>query len=409
MPGFNPPQRRHDIDALRALAFGLLILYHLSMVYVQDWGFHIKSSYLAEWLQWPMLLVNRWRMDLIFLISGMSTTMLLQKLQARQALGMDSRFFRQRSVRLILPLLFGMAVVVPVQPYCQGVMNGLVEPGFWQFIVHYYSGYHWPAKAFDGWEHGFTWNHLWYLVYLWLYTSVLLLGRQAARIPALGAIAVRCRQAFLGLRGWRLIMVPATLIFIWVAALQMRFPENHALTHDWYAHAIYFTMFIFGWWLGSDTAIWTELARLRKPALVSALILFAAYKAGGELLVEYPPIWQLWAIWGIRALFTWSMLCAVLGWGHALLNRPFRWLPWANQAVYPWYILHQSLIILLAYWLIPLKLGGALEALLVGAGTVLGCWAISSGLVARVGFLRACFGMKPQEKIRATHLSELKI
>ncbi|MFA6986547.1 MAG: acyltransferase, partial [Arenimonas sp.] len=64
--------RRHDIDALRAIAFAVLILYHLSMLYVSEWEWHIKSSYLAEWLQWPMLFTNRWRMDLIFLISGMA-------------------------------------------------------------------------------------------------------------------------------------------------------------------------------------------------------------------------------------------------------------------------------------------------------------------------------------------------
>ena len=69
-----PPSnaRRHDIDALRVIAFGLLILYHVGMVYVDDWGFHIKSPHQWEWLQWPMVAVNRWRMDLIFLISGIA-------------------------------------------------------------------------------------------------------------------------------------------------------------------------------------------------------------------------------------------------------------------------------------------------------------------------------------------------
>ena len=51
--------RRHDIDALRALAFGLLILYHLSMLYVTEWPWHVKSSYLSEALQLPMLMLNR--------------------------------------------------------------------------------------------------------------------------------------------------------------------------------------------------------------------------------------------------------------------------------------------------------------------------------------------------------------
>ena len=74
------PPRRHDIDALRALAFALLILYHWCMLYVggEDWDWHLKSPHLAEWLQLPMLVVNRWRMDLIFLISGLSVHFLLR-------------------------------------------------------------------------------------------------------------------------------------------------------------------------------------------------------------------------------------------------------------------------------------------------------------------------------------------
>ena len=64
--------RRHDIDTLRVLAFGLLIIYHVGMVYVAGWDFHIKSQHLQAWLQWPMVAVNRWRMPLIFMLSGIA-------------------------------------------------------------------------------------------------------------------------------------------------------------------------------------------------------------------------------------------------------------------------------------------------------------------------------------------------
>ena len=75
------------------------------------------------------------------------------------------------------------------------------------------------------------------------------------------------------------------------------------------------------------------------------------------------------------------------------LDRPMPWLGWANEAVYPWYVLHQSLILVLAWWLMPLHLGPVLEPLAVIAGTVLGC-AMLSAAIARVPWLRPCFGMK---------------
>jgi peptidoglycan/LPS O-acetylase OafA/YrhL len=379
-------QRRHDIDALRAIAFATLMVYHLAMLYVFDWDWHLKSSYQSDALQWPMLFLNRWRMDLIFLISGISAAFLLHRSRSGREF---ARFLRQRSARLLWPLLFGIAVVVTIQPYCQGVANGLVEPGFLRFLGRYYSGYPWPAKAFDGWQYGFTWNHLWYLAYLWCYTVLLVLLQPVFATPTLRKV----EQAFTQLRGARLLLWPAMPLLLFTALLLTRFPQTHDLTHDWYAHTVYFTMFIYGWWLGRSEALWVELARLRKVSGVAALLLFAAYLLALKNQSENLPPWELLAIFVFRSLYIWCALCAVLGWGHALLNRPFRWLPWANEAVFPWYMLHQSLIVLLAYWLVPLKLGPVAEPLLVASGTVAGCWALTA-VIRRSRWLRPAFGLK---------------
>jgi peptidoglycan/LPS O-acetylase OafA/YrhL len=382
--------RRHDIDALRALAFGLLILYHLSMLYVTEWGWHVKSSYLSEALQIPMLMLNRWRMDLIFLISGISTAFLMQ-----HTTGIGD-FLRQRNGRLLLPLVFGIVVVVPIQPYAEGVTHGVVQPGFLQFLARYYTGAAWPEHAFAGWQHGYTWNHLWYLAYLWCYTLLLALLQPAL---ATGA-GQRLQASFTGLRGARLLLMPALPLLLYAVALQARFPGTNDLVHDWYLHPVYFTIFVYGWCLALSSALWAELLRLRFAALGLALASGAVYlalvlwfKAGDDVSTA-----TQWLIWGMRTVYVWTTLCAILGWGHALLNRPFRWLPWATEAVYPWYILHQSLIVLLAYWLVPLQLGPATEPLLVGLGTVLGCWLLTSGLIVRTPWLRPLFGLKSLRK-----------
>jgi hypothetical protein len=377
-------KRRHDIDALRAFAFASLILYHVCMFYVADWGWHVKSRYTPEWLQWPMLFMNRWRMDLIFLVSGVSTAFLLRK-SAR------GDFFRQRSWRLLLPLFFGMIVIVPLQPYCQGVANRLVEPGFWTFLMRYYSGYPWPAHAFDGWEHGFTWNHLWYLAYLWTYSMLLL-----AALPMFtSAWGRRVQSVFQALRGPRLLIWPAAPLLLYAAALQTRFPQTHDLIHDWYWHPVYATMFIYGWWLGQSDEIWQELSRLRRIALAAALCLFAAYLFLVKNQDDNLAPWTWYAILALRSLFIWTMICAVLGWSHALLNRPFRWLDWANESVYPWYILHQTLIVGIGFAIGSLAWGPVLEPICVLAGTVIACWVLNDLLIRRVNFLRPLFGLKP--------------
>jgi peptidoglycan/LPS O-acetylase OafA/YrhL len=379
--------RRHDIDALRAIAFSLLILYHVGMLYVTGWDWHLKSSYTTTALQLPMIFLNRWRMDIIFLISGVATAFMMRSLPA-------GAFVRQRVVRLLLPLTFAMIVVIPVQPYCQGVANGLVEPGFLRFLGRYFTGYHWPRDAFDGWQWGFTWNHLWYLPYLLAYTLVLV-----ALGPVMRSRAGRIlRETFVGLRSWQLLVLPAIPLFIEALLLAQRFPATHALVGDWYNHATYFTVFLYGWWLASASGAWEELARLRRASLAAALATFAAYMA---LRVEHPSPTQLSAVLLLRSLYVWVAISATLGWGHAYLNRPFKWLPFATEAVYPWYVLHQSLIIVIAFWLAPLHVGPVLEPVIVIIGTVAGCWALHVGVIRRFALLRLCFGMKPIERIAA--------
>ena len=383
--------RRHDIDALRALAFALLILYHLCMYYVADWEWHIKSPVTFEWLQLPMILVNRWRMDLIFLISGVASAFLLKPASA-------GRFLASRTLRLLLPLVFGMAVIVPVQPYAQGVSNGLVQPGFGQFLADYYSGKPWPKDAFDGWEHGSTWNHLWYLAYLWVYTIVLaVLARPLESGPAR-----KLRGWFAGLRGAGLVLLPVLPFCLYSFTLQPLFPDNGDFIHDWYRNAVYFTAFLYGYLLAREAGFWAEAMRLRWATLACAVAIFGVRMV---LVAMYPgdtpapaPIEALALV--LRNLYMWSMLLAILGWAHAYLNRPFRWLPWANENVYPWYMLHQSLIIAFAFWLLPLRLPAPAEAALVLSLTVAGCWLVAAS-VRRVRWLRPLFGLKLAARAQA--------
>ncbi|AIF46736.1 acyltransferase family protein [Dyella japonica] len=388
--------RRHDIDALRVLAFGLLIVYHLGMLYVgpaDDWKFHLKSSYIADWLAYPMIASAFWRMDLLFLISGMAVHFL------RGRLSLPALAWK-RTTRLLLPLLFGMAVVIPIQPYVQGVVNGLVAPGFGHFLLRYWTGGPWPAGAFDGWQFGVTWNHLWYLPYVWLYTMLLI-----ALLPALeSSWGQRVIGAIHRLRGWPLLVLPALPLLAYNLWLAARFPQNHAMVGDWYAHACYATMFFYGYAIGTHAELWDELARLRRRSLGMAVFCFAAFLlldrlsdliaiGGGSAPGLAVGRLGMLCMHALRFFYMWSAIAAVLGWGHQYLNRPFRWLPYAREAVFPWYVLHQSVMLAAAYWLLPLKLGPVLEPTLVLAGTVVGCAALHEYVIRRTRWLRPLFGL----------------
>ena len=352
--------RRHDIDALRVLAFGLLILYHVGMFYVADWGWHVKSAYQSEWLQLPMLLSNQWRMPLIFLISGLAVNFVWGKYPA-------GRFALRRTWRLLVPLVFGMAIVVPPQAYFEALGKGAIEPGFLDFMGRYLAFGDFPANAWGGVEIAtWTWNHLWYLPYLLCYTLVLIPLAQLVDGPAAGL-----RDAFRGLRRTWLVLVPIIPLMVYGLVIYPRFPYvSHALFDDWYAHAQYFTFFFYGFLIGRDAGIWTEFARLRKVSLLLAVSGFLTLLLARELFVVGAGAWSDLALVFVVFFNRWIWIVAVLGWGHYLLNRPMKWLPYATEAVYPWYILHQTITVVAGVYLSRLALGPVAEPLLLLLATL---------------------------------------
>jgi len=385
--------RRNDIDAIRVLAFALLILYHVGMFYVADWGWHVKSAYTADWLKIPMLLVNQWRLPLLFLISGAVVHFLLDKVS-------PGRFAWLRTRRLLIPLIFGMLVIVPPQAWLQARDTGAFDGGYIEFLVRYFSFQPWPAGAFDGSDIGITWNHLWFLPYLLSYSLVLALLLPVISTGPVQALLSRIRA----LRGVWLLALPA-LPFVGIQWLLGDFRETHAFFNDPRAHATYGLVFLLGFAIGRDAGLWAELRRMRRIVLPLALTTYAilifirAFGPGvswmlgpvGEALAD--------ALADVVVSFNgWFWLMAVLGWGAHGLNRPFRWLPYATEAVVSWYILHQTITVVLGAALTPYALGPVFEPVLVLGGTIFGCLLIHEFVVRRVGWLRPLFGLKRVER-----------
>jgi len=207
-------------------------------------------------------------------------------------------------------------------------------------------------------------------------------------------------QAAIGrLRGPALLFLPALPLVLWSWLLQARFAETHDLIHDWFIHAEYFSVFLYGHWLGSEAGLWEELKRLRWRSLGLALAVFCAYLPLLKTLPDDAAPILLALTRALRWSYCWLALAAVLGWGHQLLNRPFRWLPYATEAVFPWYMLHQTLIVGLAYLLIPLHLGAVLEPALLVSGTVAGCALLHELLIRRQPRLRPLFGLDMRSKL----------
>src|SRR5262245_56093214 len=179
-----------------------------------------------------MLVLNPWRLALLFLVSGVATRFMLRKTATGALL-------RSRSSRLLVPLLFGMLVIVPPQAYIQIVEALGYHDGFLDFYrKHYFAfGPQFCPKPFIILP---TWNHLWFVVYLWVYTMAL--GVMLLAGPALVGWTERWLAPLFS--GAGLLVVPSLLFAAYRLLLYPNFPSTHALFADWYNHALFATVFL---------------------------------------------------------------------------------------------------------------------------------------------------------------------
>jgi len=384
-----PLQRRYYLDWLRIAAFCLLVLYHVGMYYV-SWDWHINSPRPVAALEPVMLLTAPWRLSLLFLVSGTATAFLVAR--ARRAGPAASRFMGGRSRRLLLPLAMGMLVVVPPQSYFQVLDN--LPGGFHDGYLAFWGRY----LAADG---GFcnaegaclvlpTWNHLWFVAYLWFYTLALwLLLRFAPR--ALAALGERLGRA---LAGPGLLLWPLLYLALARIGLLGAFGSTHALVDDWYNHAQYFALFMLGYLVAMDERVWARTQALRWPALWLALAAwgFLAWYFG-HFTDSVPPEALRQAQRAAWALNQWAAIVAAVGFARRLApgDGPAR--RYLTDAVFPVYILHQTIIIVLAWHLRPLALAPALEGPLLVLLTF-GLSLAGYECVRRVRWLRPLFGLR---------------
>jgi hypothetical protein len=380
--------RRLDLDWLRIAAFGLLILYHVGMFYV-PWDWHIKTDDPVPWLEPVMATVNPWRLTLLFFVSGAATRFMLRKWS-------PWRLLRERAPRLLLPLAFGMLVVVPPQTYVQLDWH-TPAPDVMSFYRSYVTGS-------GGWTvHGATlqtptWNHLWFVAYLLAYTVGLgLLLTVAPRAAlALGRVADRA-----GAHPWTLAFPAA-----WFVGVQLlvapSYPETHAFVGDWTVHAESLAAYLLGFAAAASGTVWTTLAaNCRRWAIVAGLAL-GTYVATLALLVAgligndaARPVLRI----GYGSSQWLCTIAALALAARHLAHRDHAARRYLTEAIFPFYILHQTLIILVAKTLRPLHLPAGIEAAVLIAATAGGCL-IGFEIIRRVGPLRPLFGLNPREMSR---------
>jgi hypothetical protein len=357
-----------------------------------------------------MLVVNPWRLLILFIVSGAATKFMAGKMT-------PAELFRVRSLRLLPPLLFVTAVIVPPMGFVAARQWLHYRGDFLGYLGHYFSVTCHGGNCTIHLGYG----HLWFVAYLLIYT-IGVIGLLAFAPGALGVLQRRLERV---LSGWGLIVWPVAYLALARFALEARFPQSYDVIHDWYAHAIYLGGFLLGFALAKSEDFWAAAERIRWPALVGALSAYVVLIATAIVVLGADFNWasKVAAVRGngadrtpllvfaatLYGLDQWLWIAAAFGFAHRHLRRsdgPVR--RYLTDAIFPFYIIHELTIIVGGYYLAQLGLSLSVEPVILVAATALSC-IVTYEIVRRCSWLRPLFGLKAQagrRKAAGPHLQQ---
>jgi peptidoglycan/LPS O-acetylase OafA/YrhL len=377
-------ERRYDLDWLRLIAIIILLFYHTGMLF-NTWGWHIKNAETSESFRYWMVILHYWRMPLLLFISGAGTYMALGKRT-------PSQFAGERVKRLLIPLVFGMFVIVPPQIYYERIANYASYGEFYKTVFDFVP---YPQGSF-------SWHHLWFVAYLLVYSLIaipILIFLRSPKSTAFKASALRWLGSPAGL-----LLLPAVFILITQIVLRPFFPEEtHALVGDWAFFTFYFCFFVFGMLCYSNPVLWEAIGQNRKHLLVASLLIlvpFYSFYFHLQEIIRLP--WSSDTVeiaFDVSAIFlSWFWVITVIAYGQHYLNRQHPWLSRINEGLYPFYILHQTVIIFLGYYIDQLPWSITAKFWAVSLLTLASCVSFYRVCIRPFNLMRLLFGVKLKTK-----------
>jgi glucan biosynthesis protein C len=393
-------ERRHDIDWLRVFAVALLFFFHTARIFDTE-DFYVKNEQVAEGFSLFVGLIYLWHMPLFFLLSGVGTW------YALRSRGPGGYAF-ERLKRLFIPLIFGSCVIVAPQVYYMHLSglgyNHVAEVNFHDSYLQFYPKFFNGMAPAGNWE----WGHLWFLAYLFTFSL--------AALPLFTYLRKERGQRLIEKLAKR-IERPGVLFLLALpmmaveASLRASYPGLQNLYNDWSNFFFFMLFFIYGYLLCTDDRFWNAVEKQGKPAFLLGTVLVCIYLlvhfVSGLPSRGYTAGFMLFV--AVRALVAWLYVIAALSFGRKYLRFANPTLKYANEAVLPVYVLHQTVIVMLGYYVIRWQAGMMPKYFFITFASVAVTMALYDALVRRLSFLRFLFGMRakktkylPQTSISST-------
>ncbi|QIP17535.1 acyltransferase family protein [Spirosoma aureum] len=373
--------REHYIDWIRVLAFMVLIFFHCSMPFVQ-FGWEIKNEEHSIILDRLIIWLHQWRLPLLFFISGVGVSFSLRK---RSVLS----FFGERVIRLFIPLLFSMLFVIPLQVYFERLQEKRIDESYWHFYPSVWTFIPYP-------EGTLTWSHLWFVVYLFVFTILLLPIFYLLNLRALRTWKQKINPFFSHPLANLSLAIPFILYYF---TLYIQWPAQGSLFDDWFVFNSSITFYFFGYFLGDLSSFWITCEKYRKfflsVSLLCMAVLFWNYYWAVSLPKQQDNSLYLYGL--CDGLHIWSTILTSIGFAKRYLNFTNPTLRYLTSAIYPFYILHQTIIVATGYYIVQWNSPIAVKLAALILVCFLFLFTLYHFLIRPFVLTRILYGLKPKQ------------
>ena len=373
--------RRTDIDVLRIVLCVSIILVHALAIFSTEPHYHLKSFEPSKAATVLFDFIRAAAISSWFVLAGWSAVV---SLRARS----PGRFAKERVTRLLVPLVFGIAIFGSIIKYIELYdgrdmgFHGLREAEWLQGIMQLDR----PVGYFDFFPRNLmrlplmTWSHLWFLAYLFMISIMLL--------PLLVRLARRRPSPAVPSAFW--IYLPVLPMAALLATFNGYWPYFPNLIMDW-TNFFYFALCLA---IGAGIAAWPGFEtglRAEAPRLLGLLLLGLA-----GLILCGESTWGRFFI----ALIAWGGVGAGLGFAARLNPAPAQGIAYLSEATLPIYIIHHAPLLLIGWYVLPLAVPVWLKVVMIWLAATAVSLALYHWLVRPWGWIRWLMGMTPQKTIR---------
>jgi peptidoglycan/LPS O-acetylase OafA/YrhL len=377
-------ERRYDIDWLRVLAIMMVFFFHNARFY-DPYPWHVKNAEQSFGMFIFVALLHAWLMPLFFLLSGVGSWYALKSRTA-------GRYLRERVSRLLIPLYtVGVFILLPPQLYWDRVTNGRFSGSFVEFYPSFFRDFDFDLLP----PFVLPWpGHLWFLAFLFaisLFSLPIMVFLKSESGKRLISTLARWSERRGGIF---LLLVP---LFLVQACLRGFFQGDHT-----FADLVYYLIcFLMGYVLPADERFTGSLKRYVWICLPLAL---GSFWAEGYLVMGfgYQPLpGQGFSPLGLYLLFQLVMSVQTLCWivflvgmSAKYLNFRSKALEYCNEAVLPFYILHQTFILLVGWYVVRWSTAIFTKYLVISVISFALIAATYELLIRRFNVMRFVFGMR---------------